>query len=93
MSEVTGILSAIEQGDPHAADQLLPPVYDELRKLAAHKLAQEKPRARLAGCDPRLFQGVSAIGANVADDAEVATDSLPCSRQGLSTSASRSCKL
>jgi RNA polymerase sigma factor (TIGR02999 family) len=43
MSEVTRILSAIEQGDPHAAEQLLPLVYDELRKLAAHKLAQEKP--------------------------------------------------
>ena len=43
MSEVTGILSAIEQGEPHAADQLLPLVYDELRKLAAQKLAQEKP--------------------------------------------------
>jgi RNA polymerase sigma factor (TIGR02999 family) len=43
MSEVTRILSAIEQGDPHAADQLLPLVYDELRKLAAQKLAQEMP--------------------------------------------------
>src|ERR1700688_4532775 len=43
MSEVTQILSAIEQGDPHAAEQLLPLVYDELRKLAAQKLAQEKP--------------------------------------------------
>jgi RNA polymerase sigma factor (TIGR02999 family) len=43
MSEVTRILSAIEQGDPHAAEQLLPLVYDELRKLAAHKLAKEKP--------------------------------------------------
>jgi RNA polymerase sigma factor (TIGR02999 family) len=43
MSEVTRILSAIEQGDPHAAGQLLPLVYDELRKLAAAKLAQEKP--------------------------------------------------
>ena len=41
MSEVTRILSAIEQGDPHAAEQLLPLVYDELRKLAAQKLAQE----------------------------------------------------
>jgi RNA polymerase sigma factor (TIGR02999 family) len=41
MSEVTLILSAIEQGDAHAADQLLPLVYDELRRLAAHKLAQE----------------------------------------------------
>jgi RNA polymerase sigma factor (TIGR02999 family) len=43
MSEVTRILSAIEQGDPHAAEQLLPLVYVELRKLAAKKLAQEKP--------------------------------------------------
>jgi RNA polymerase sigma factor (TIGR02999 family) len=43
MSEVTQILSAIEQGDPAAAEQLLPLVYDELRKLAAQKLAQEKP--------------------------------------------------
>src|SRR5262245_6648415 len=43
MSEVTRILSAIDQGDPSAAEQLLPLVYDELRKLAAAKLAQEKP--------------------------------------------------
>jgi RNA polymerase sigma factor (TIGR02999 family) len=43
MSEVTRILSAIEQGDPHAAEQLLPLVYDELRLLAGQKLAQEKP--------------------------------------------------
>src|SRR3954451_5518989 len=43
MSEVTRILSAIEQGDPHAPAQLLPLVYDELRKLAGQKLAQEKP--------------------------------------------------
>jgi RNA polymerase sigma factor (TIGR02999 family) len=43
MSDVTHILSAIEQGDPHAAEQLLPLVYDELRKLAAQRLAAEKP--------------------------------------------------
>jgi RNA polymerase sigma factor (TIGR02999 family) len=43
MSDVTRVLSAIEQGDPHAAEQLLPLVYDELRKLAARKLAQENP--------------------------------------------------
>src|SRR5579859_2390833 len=43
MTEVTRILSAIEQGDPTATEQLLPLVYDELRKLAAQKLAQEKP--------------------------------------------------
>src|SRR6266436_2199152 len=43
MSEVTRILSAIEHGDPQAAEQLLPLVYNELRQLAAQKLAQEKP--------------------------------------------------
>jgi RNA polymerase sigma factor (TIGR02999 family) len=43
MSEVTRILSAIEQGDPHAAEKLLPLVYDELRKLATERMAQEKP--------------------------------------------------
>ena len=43
MSDVTRILSAIEQGDPNAASQLLPLVYDELRQLAAQKLAHEQP--------------------------------------------------
>lgn len=43
MNDVTQILSAIERGDPHAAEQLLPLVYDELRKLAAQRLAQENP--------------------------------------------------
>ncbi|MCA9172343.1 MAG: sigma-70 family RNA polymerase sigma factor [Planctomycetales bacterium] len=43
MSDVTQILSKIEQGDPDAADQLLPLLYDELRRLAASKLANEKP--------------------------------------------------
>src|SRR5881296_2861711 len=43
MTDITRILSAIEQGDPHADEQLLPLVYDELRKLAARKLIQEKP--------------------------------------------------
>jgi RNA polymerase sigma factor (TIGR02999 family) len=43
MNEVTRILSCIERGDPQAAEQLLPLVYDELRKLAAQKLALEKP--------------------------------------------------
>jgi len=43
MSDVTGILSQFEQGNPQAAEQLLPLVYDELRKLAAAKLAHEQP--------------------------------------------------
>lgn len=47
MTDVTRILGQIEQGDPHAADQLLPLVYDELRKLAVQRLALEKIRTLL----------------------------------------------
>jgi RNA polymerase sigma factor (TIGR02999 family) len=43
MTDITRILSAIEQGDPLAAEQLLPLIYEELRKLAAQRLAREKP--------------------------------------------------
>jgi hypothetical protein len=43
MNDVTRILASVSQGDQTAAEQLLPLVYDELRKLAAHRLAQEKP--------------------------------------------------
>src|SRR5438874_10197313 len=43
MSDITQLLSAIGQGDPHAAGQLLPLVYDQLRRLAAQKLAHERP--------------------------------------------------
>jgi RNA polymerase sigma factor (TIGR02999 family) len=43
MTDVTRILSAIEQGDPQASEQLLPLVYEELRRLAAQKMAQEQP--------------------------------------------------
>jgi hypothetical protein len=42
MTEVTRILSAIERGDPHAAEQLLPLVYEELRRLAAAQMARQK---------------------------------------------------
>src|SRR5262249_33966578 len=42
MNDITRILSAIDHGDPHAAEQLLPLVYEALRKLAAKKRAQEK---------------------------------------------------
>jgi len=51
MNDVTRILSAIEDGDSRAAEQLLPLVYDELRKLAAQKLAQEKPGQTLQATD------------------------------------------
>jgi RNA polymerase sigma factor (TIGR02999 family) len=43
MDAITRVLNAIEHGDPHAAEQLLPLVYDELRQLAAERMAQEKP--------------------------------------------------
>src|SRR5947209_11207672 len=43
VSDMTRILGQIQQGDPHAAEQLLPLVYDELRKLAAEKMANERP--------------------------------------------------
>ena len=43
MNDITQILAAVDQGDPHAAERLLPLVYDELRKLAAQKMAQEGP--------------------------------------------------
>ena len=70
MSDVTRILDRVQQGDPKAADQLLPLVYDELRKLAAHKMAQEAPGhtlqptalvheawLRLVGTDRPKFEG------------------------------------
>ena len=51
MSDVTRILQAIEEGDSRKADDLLPLVYDELRLLAAQKLAQEKPGQTLQATD------------------------------------------
>src|SRR5262245_24367552 len=51
MSEVTGILGRIEQGDPKAAEQLLPLVYEELRRLAARRLAHEQPGQTLQATD------------------------------------------
>ena len=62
MTEVTHILSSIEQGDPSAAEQLLPLVYEELRRLAAQRLAQEKPGHTLqptALVKLRYFAGLS----------------------------------
>jgi RNA polymerase sigma factor (TIGR02999 family) len=48
MSEITRLLSAAEEGDPHAAERLLPLIYEELRTLAAHRLAREKPGQTIA---------------------------------------------
>ena len=53
MTSVTRILSAIEQGDPDAAEQLLPLVYDELRRLAAEKMPAGKARSDFAGDSAR----------------------------------------
>jgi hypothetical protein len=63
MHEVTRILSAIEQGDPHAASQLLPLVYDELRQLAAQKLAQETPGQTLQPTAPVHEAYLRLVGA------------------------------
>src|SRR4030095_8173396 len=70
MLEVTQILSQIESGDPSAAEQLLPLVYDELRKLAAAKLAQEKPgqtlqaRVRVHEAYLRVVRGQEPVEAS-----------------------------
>src|SRR5437660_4234033 len=61
MSEVTRVLSAIEGGDPHAAEQLLPLVYQELRQLAAQKFAQEKPGQTLEAT-ALVHEALSAAG-------------------------------
>jgi RNA polymerase sigma factor (TIGR02999 family) len=68
MTDVTRVLAAIDQGEPHAAEQLLPLVYDELRKLAAQKLAHETPGESLQATDLvheaylRLVRPASADG-------------------------------
>ena len=62
MANPTTMPRWIEQGDPTAAEQLLPLVYDELRKLAAQKLAHEKPRARRCPGDRPGSRGLSPFG-------------------------------
>ena len=52
MAEITRIIEAIDDGDPHAAEELLPLVYNELRRLAAQKLAREKPGQTLQATAP-----------------------------------------
>ena len=61
MNEAERILAAIENGDPQAAEQLLPLVYDELRRLAARKLTQRVAGADAPGDGPRA-RGLSAAG-------------------------------
>ena len=68
MSDVTEILSQIEQGDPRGAEQLLPLVYEELRKLAAAKLAQEKPGHTLQATALVHDAYIRLVGAEKAQD-------------------------
>ena len=77
MNEVTRILSAVEQGDPHAAEQLLPLVYNELRKLAAQRLAQEKPGQTLQATALVHDAYLRLVGGDAASTGTVAGTSLP----------------
>jgi RNA polymerase sigma factor (TIGR02999 family) len=65
MNEVSQLLSALERGDPHAADQLLPLVYDELRRLAAQKLAREIPGQTIEPTDLVHEAYLRLVGADV----------------------------
>jgi ECF sigma factor len=67
MTDVTRILSAIEQGDPQAAEQLLPLVYDELRRLAAAQMAREQPGQTLAATALVHEAYLRLVGTPVAD--------------------------
>jgi RNA polymerase sigma factor (TIGR02999 family) len=67
MSDVSRILQAIGRGDPHAADQLLPLVYQELRQLAAQRLAQEKPGQTLQATDLVHEAYLRLVGPGAAD--------------------------
>ena len=77
MSEVTRILEEIQQGDPRAAEQLLPLVYDELRKLAAEKLAGERPGQTLTATALVHEAYVRLMGARSASKG-AHEDSLAC---------------
>src|SRR5215510_9039691 len=74
MSDVTRILSAIEAGDPHAAEKLLPLVYDELRTLAAAKLANEKPGQTLQATALVHEAYLRLIGGQESEDASPGID-------------------
>ena len=90
MSDVTRILSQIEGGDPQAAEKLLPLVYDELRKLATAKLAQEKPGQTLQATALVHEAYLRLVGANEVRDrrSEVSGEPSPTSAFGPRTSTS-----
>jgi hypothetical protein len=81
MSDVTHILSQIEQGEPQAAAQLLPLVYEELRKLAAVKLAQERPGQTLQ--PTALVHEAYLRLVEKPDDGEQRTQAIETSRAGM----------
>src|SRR3954471_7377140 len=89
MNDVTHILSAIEQGDPRAAERLLPLVYDELRLLAARRLAREKSGQTLT--PPGLVHEASRrlVGADEAPPGTAAATSSPPPPRRCAASSSR----
>ena len=92
MSEVTRILSAIEQGDPHAVDQLLPLVYDELRRLAAQKMVHEC-RADASGDGPRPRSVPATGGRREVAVLEWPRPFLRGGRRGYAADPGRECAL
>lgn len=62
MTDVTQILNAIEKGDPKAAEQLLPLIYDELRKLAAQRMAVGRPDVNLLIAEILIQEAEAALG-------------------------------
>src|SRR5262245_25822745 len=89
MSEVTRILSRIESGDPAAAEQLLPLVYDELRKLAAARLAHEKPGQTLQATALVHEAYLRLVGSNCRAEPAVPSDAASRSGPGDRTYDSR----
>ena len=91
MTDVTHILAAIEQGEPHAAEQLLPLVYDELRRLAAQRMAQEKPGQTLQATALVHEAYLRLVGGGEAAGLEQPGALLRCCRRGHAPYPGREC--
>jgi hypothetical protein len=89
MSDVTQILAAIDRGEPQAAEQLLPLVYDELRKLAAARLAHEKPGQTLQATALVHEAYLRLVGSAGSAEPDVVHDVEPASRRAGGTYNSR----
>jgi len=81
MSDVTRILTTIEQGDAKAAEELLPAVYDELRRLAAQKLSREPPGQIWAKCK-RAASGPFQLSASHSGKDMIANGTIACAASG-----------